>query len=97
MKYYTKEWIALLEQSHYAEKLVEDSNASTYSEKYYEKVYKRELRKWITLQKEIYNISKEIEDIETPGPYNEDEQKHIFHNNFLEKLNVIKEFFQVKF
>lgn len=65
MKYFTKEWYELCQNTSFHLALEEEKQAETYSEEYFQQLYNAELQSWLDLQEEVASIMKDSESINT--------------------------------
>ena len=68
MKYFTKEWYELMQQTSYHLPLEEDEQAATFSEDYFQELYNKELAEWLELQEEVALIMETTEFVNQVGP-----------------------------
>lgn len=62
--------------------LEEDGNAGTFSEEYYQQVYRRELRKWLELQEEVQSLLRK--------PFDSEAAAADFHERHIRQINFYK-------
>lgn len=68
MKYFTKEWYELCQQTSYHLSLEEDERATTFSEDYFQELYNKGLAEWLELQEEVALIMETTEFATHEGP-----------------------------
>ena len=85
MKYFTKEWYDLCQRTSFHLSLVEEQQAETFSEQYFQQLYNSELKSWIELQEEIASIMDTMETVnsEEHEPFTREQAILQFHDSFL--------------
>lgn len=61
MKYFTKEWYELSQQTCFHLPLEEEKQAEACSEEYFQQLYNTELNRWLDLQEEVASITEATE------------------------------------
>ncbi|UKS29698.1 DUF4085 domain-containing protein [Paenibacillus sp. HWE-109] len=80
MKYFTKEWYELCQKMSFHLGLEEEKQAGTFSEAYFQQLYKDELNKWLQLQEEVASI---MQANGTNEPFNKDKETKQFHESII--------------
>lgn len=93
MKYFTKDWYNLCGKM-YIQSLEHSKKAKTFSEKYFQKLYKQKLMDWLELEKEM--SSHTFDDISSPELYCEnlddmsEEDIDRLKQNYLAQREIVK-------
>lgn len=86
MKYFTKDWYEMSQNTGYYCSLKEDKKAENFSEEYFEQLYKKKLKECLEFKKKInesiLKLGKESK-IPSYEPFDEEKESNRFHKAFL--------------
>ena len=88
VKYFTKDWYELSQQTGYHLGLKEESRAETFSESYFQELYSTELSRWLHVQEEVAFLMQES--YGTGEPFEPSEATRQFQVAFKQKLELYK-------
>lgn len=94
MKYFTKEWYELCQQTFLHLALEEEKQAEVFSEEYFQQLYNAELKSWLDLQEEVATLMKNNESINTNDnnevPFNKEKEIEKFYDIFIYNQEQLK-------
>ncbi|MHA6251754.1 DUF4085 family protein [Oceanobacillus sp. CAU 1775] len=89
MKYFTIDWYERSQKTSYHLSLEEDVQAETFSEEYFQKLYKDELTDWLDMEEEVASILSQEENI-AYEPFNKDRAIQQFEEGFVYNQEDLK-------
>jgi len=87
MKYFTKEWYELCQKTSFHLLLEEENRAETFSEAYFQQLYRDERSKWLHLQEEVASL---MQTNGTKEPFNKDHATKQFDESIMYNQEHLK-------
>lgn len=99
MQFFTKEWYNLSQKTHFQLGLEEDKRAETFSEEFFQQVYRTKLNSWLETGREMavlmnkpFNINKEMEEIHDKFSDNQEILKQVLPETILHQIADLRVF-----
>lgn len=94
MKYFTKQWYELCQETGFHFPLEEEKQAETLSEEYFQQLYSRNLNDWLDLQQQVALYIAKSNAVNggyiEPKPFDVEKATHDFHNQHIYRQEHIK-------
>lgn len=91
MKYFTKEWIEMLQHTHFHLSLIEDKRAENFSEAYFNELYNESLKESAALLRDASDLLATEKPCMDVVPYNKEKYLAVFAQDFERQIQQFEE------